>query len=98
MLVNPINYSNRFINFYKLIIHKCYYSTKTIDRHRFFNGIVNYTRADLARAITLIESSNQNKKKDAQLLMNQILAHLKVNQRKDPCLRLGFLFKFNFLN
>ncbi len=57
-----------------------------------FNGLVQNKRADLARSITLIETSNQQKKKEAQIILNMVLANLK-EKRKDNSkhsLRIGF--------
>lgn len=63
--------------------------TKLVDG--LFDGIVSSKRADLARCITLVETSNANKKIMAQYLLNKILARLKENREAGSkvCLRLG---------
>ena len=73
-----------------------------------FNGLVNNNRADLAKSITLIETTHPFKKVLAQEYLNRVLKHLKEKKNKDKvCLRVGkggiYLFyfrvfdEFNFL-
>lgn len=57
-----------------------------------FNGLTVFNRrADLAKSITLVESTNPQKKLLAQSLLNQILNKLKTDrsENKRPCLRVG---------
>ena len=58
---------------------------------KLFDGLVSNSRADLAKAITLIETTNPVKKKSAQVLLNLILHHLKEKRANNgkPCLRIG---------
>jgi hypothetical protein len=56
-----------------------------------FNGIVGNRRAELARSITLVETSNPVKKNMAQVLLNKLLTRLKENRQNNAkvCLRIG---------
>lgn len=64
-----------------------------------FNGLINNNRADLAKSITLIETTHPFKKVLAQEYLNRVLKHLKEKKNKDKvCLRVGkvgiYLFCF----
>lgn len=72
-----------------------------------FNGLINNNRADLAKSITLIETTHPFKKVLAQEYLNRVLKHLKEKKNKEKvCLRVGkvdgiyfFCFRvFNELN
>ena len=56
-----------------------------------FVGIVSSKRPELARAITLVETSNATKKIIAQVLLNRLLVKLKENRVNNAkkCLRIG---------
>lgn len=56
-----------------------------------FKGVISNKRSDLARSITLIETSNPEKKVFAQLLLNKVLHKLKRDREmnKKICLRVG---------
>lgn len=57
-----------------------------------FEGLVTNKRADLARSITLIETTNQQKKREAQLLLNLVLGNLKTKRQDNSkhSLRIGY--------
>ncbi len=57
-----------------------------------FNGLISKTRSDLARSITLVETSNPHKKKLSQILLNLVLTNLKDKRASNlkPSLRIGF--------
>jgi hypothetical protein len=59
-----------------------------------FEGLVNNKRPELARAITLVETSNPVKKAMAQVLLNKLLLRLKENKENNAkvCLRIGGFF------
>jgi putative protein kinase ArgK-like GTPase of G3E family len=56
-----------------------------------FDGVVNNKRADLAKSITLIETTNPVKKLQAELLLDKILKRLKENRNSNAktSLRIG---------
>ena len=56
-----------------------------------YNGIISNRRAELARSITLVETSNPEKKVMAQYLLNKLLLKLKDNRmhKSKVCLRIG---------
>lgn len=56
-----------------------------------FKGVVSNRRADLARSITLIETTSSEKKALAQALLNKVLRKLKHDREtnKKVCLRVG---------
>ena len=58
---------------------------------KLFDGVVNNKRADLARAITLIETTNDVKKTYARFLLDKVLKQLKANRESNvkTCLRVG---------
>lgn len=58
-----------------------------------FNGLIGNKRADLARSITMVETSNPEKKKLAQMLLNLVLGDLREKRNKSmrPSLRIGDL-------
>lgn len=47
------------------------------ETEKLYRGVVSRDRASLARAITLMESSNVSKRQQAQLLLTSILHYLK---------------------
>lgn len=49
---------------------------------KLFEGLVNQDRASLARSITLVESSNLQKRHQAQLLLTCVLQYLKTENAK----------------
>lgn len=57
-----------------------------------FEGLVTNKRADLARSITLIETTNQQKKREAQILLNLVLGNLKTKRENNSkhSLRIGY--------
>jgi len=57
-----------------------------------FNGLINKTRSDLARSITLVETSNPDKKKLSHMLLHLVLTNLKEKRASNlkPSLRIGF--------
>ncbi len=69
------------------------YSVSTTNDYVFdlFNGLVASKRSDLAKSITLIETVNTDKKKQAQLLLHKVLEVLKQkkNNNENPSLRIG---------
>lgn len=56
-----------------------------------YKGVVANKRAELARSITLIETTNNEKKLLAQSLLNKVLHKLKHDKEKRQkiCLRIG---------
>jgi LAO/AO transport system kinase len=56
-----------------------------------YNGLIGNGRAELARSITLVETTNQEKKVMAQYLLNKLLVRLKENRlhKSKTCLRIG---------
>lgn len=56
-----------------------------------YEGLTQSRRSDLARSITLIETGNPEKKKQAQILLKQILEDLKQKRiaNSKPSLRIG---------
>jgi hypothetical protein len=55
-----------------------------------YQGVKDQRRASLARAITLVESSNAKLQRQAQMLLTKVLLYMKgVNQRSE-----GGLFSF----
>lgn len=79
----------------KSIKHLKHFSNLTSDQHKFvsdlFNGVVGNKRADLAKAITLIETTSPSKKILSQTLLNNVLHKLKQNRENNEkiCLRVG---------
>ena len=57
-----------------------------------YEGLTKSKRSDLARSITLIETVNPEKKKQAQILLKQILKDLKQKRisNSSPSLRIGY--------
>lgn len=53
-----------------------------------FNGLVNGNRASLARSITLIETTSETRKTEAQELLDMTLQNLK--QQPTKSYRIGF--------
>lgn len=49
-----------------------------------YKGVVDQDRASLARAITLVESSNASMRHQAQLLLTSVLQHMKEKNAKSP--------------
>ena len=49
-----------------------------------YKGVVDQDRASLARAITLVESSNASMRHQAQLLLTSLLQHMKEKNAKSP--------------
>ena len=47
-----------------------------------YEGVIGRDRASLARAITLVESSNVLKRRQAQLLLTSVLQHMKGEDAK----------------
>lgn len=82
------NYSSYYLN-------KYYTAELTNDQHKYvsnlFDGVVGNKRADLAKAITLIETTSSVKKKLSQQLLNSVLLKLKKNRENNEkiCLRVG---------
>jgi len=60
-----------------------------------YEGLTQSRRSDLARSITLIETGNPEKKKQAQILLKQILEDLKQKRiaNSKPSLRIGYKTK-----
>jgi hypothetical protein len=56
-----------------------------------FDGLITNKRADLAKSITLIETTHPVKKLQAQEFLNKVLKYLKESQSKNlkKCLRVG---------
>lgn len=75
-------------------------SSESIDFvEKIFKGVTTNKRADLARSITLIETTNPEKKILAQILLNKVLHKLKRDREtsKTTCLRVGkILSKLNY--
>ncbi len=71
-------------------------SEQKLSVSTLFDGLINNKRPDLAKAITLIETTNQIKKLQAQELLTKVLQHLKDNQSKNlkKCLRVGIKMIF----
>ena len=49
-----------------------------------YKGVIGQDRASLARAITLVESSNVSRQRQAQLLLTCVLQHMKEENAKSP--------------
>ena len=93
---NIIKFPKYCYEFQYLIHIKNHFSNASNKRDTvvmsLFNGLINKTRSDLARSITLVETSNQNKKKMADVLLNNVLEHLRIKreQKSVPSLRVGW--------
>ena len=59
---------------------------------KLFNGLIGNTRSDLARSITLVETSNPEKKKLSQMLLSLVLGNLREKRKNNlkPSLRIGY--------
>jgi len=70
-------------------------SNLTLSQQKYveslFDGLVSNKRADLAKSITLIETSNPVKKLQAELLLDKVLKRLKENRISNAktALRIG---------
>lgn len=99
------NFLNKFTQF-KAVIHasRTYVNTYVDD---LFDGLTKSKRSDLAKSITLVETSNAEKKIKSQLLLHKVLDDLKHKRldNKPPSLRIGSylnalinILKLNILN
>lgn len=83
------NFLNKFTQF-KAVIHasRTYVNTYVDD---LFDGLTKSKRSDLAKSITLVETSNAEKKIKSQLLLHKVLDDLKHKRldNKPPSLRIG---------
>ncbi|CAF0758840.1 unnamed protein product [Brachionus calyciflorus] len=91
------NVQTLYKNFNQLNLKsKNFYSDLTIDQQKYVNtlyeGVVNNRRAELAKAITLIETTNPIKKLLSQNLLNSVLHRLKNKKENNEkiTLRIGF--------
>ena len=85
-----------FKNFNQLNIKKInFYSDLTLDQQKYvdylYDGVTRNKRAELAKAITLIETTSPTKKVLSQNLLNKILHRLKEKKEGNDkiTLRIG---------
>lgn len=73
----------------KLVQCLKYSTSNQVDS--LFDGLIKCKRCDLARSITLIETTNPEKKKQSQLLLHKVLDDLKQKRLNNlsPSLRIG---------
>ena len=78
------------------------YVTNFVDD--LFDGLIKSKRSDLAKSITLVETTNAEKKKQSQKLLHKVLDDLKRKRSNNnkPSLRIGFLnyyfnIEYNFI-
>lgn len=70
----------------------------TLETQNLCNGILNHDRSSLARGITLVETTNLVKRQQAQLLLTDVLHHMKLENEKNESglktFRIGEIFIF----
>lgn len=79
---------------YSTILSRSTSNTTPSFEESLFNGLINNKRSDLARSITLVETTNPEKKKKSQKLMKLVLENLKEKRvaNEKPCIRIGYFF------
>lgn len=74
---------------------KRFYSNLTLDQQEYvdslFDGVINNRRPELAKSITLIETTSPKKKILSEKLLNNVLFRIKdkKDNHENPCLRVG---------
>lgn len=81
---------------YKRSVHTSLTAEQNVFVSSLFDGLITNKRADLAKSITLIETTHPIKKLQAQEFLNKVLKYLKEDQSKNlkKCLRVGKCAQF----
>lgn len=94
----------RFTTITKLTQYRRSVSTSRTFVDDLFDGLTKSKRSDLAKSITLVETTNAEKKKQSQKLLHKVLDDLKRKRSNNnkPSLRIGFLnyyfnIEYNFI-